>query len=120
METQPRALKMALEAVANGSQRSPYASSDASEEDYDSLKHDPLAIIGGAKGGGFVSSGVPSPPDVGNKKQPLETSSNSRPTPTRLKSIPITLNKLEERGRYVLTADDEAVKEILKLGIERV
>ncbi|PMD44299.1 MBOAT family protein [Hyaloscypha variabilis F] len=44
---------------------------------------------------------------------------NSRPGPPRLKSIPVTLNKLNEKGRYILTADDDALREILRTGIER-
>jgi sterol O-acyltransferase len=121
----PRSLKAALEAVTDSRRStngSDTASETASEEDYDALKHDPSAVVVGGKGGGFVAetSGAKTP-DTGKTYEGVKPpSSKSRPGPTRLKSIPVTLNKLKEHGRYVLTADDDALKEILKLGIERV
>jgi sterol O-acyltransferase len=81
-----------------------------------------MAVVAGGKGGGF--EGATSGPAVetnGSKAyQSLKVPSNSRPGPPRLKSIPVTLNKLKEKGRYILTADDDALREILKTGIERV
>ena len=119
-----RSMKMALGAV-DGSRRNSSADSiseSASEEDYDALRHDPMAVVAGGKGGGF--EGATSGPAVetnGSKAyQSLKVPSNSRPGPPRLKSIPVTLNKLKEKGRYILTADDDALREILKTGIERV
>ena len=119
----PRSLKAALEAVTNGSQSSSYASSEAtSEEDYDSLKHDPLTVVRSGKGGGFSNGDGASSPAVNEERtyEEVKVPSKSRPKAPRLKSIPVTLNKMEEKGRYVLTADDEALREILRMGIERV
>jgi len=121
----PRSLKAALEAVTDSrssTNGSDTASETASEEDYDAMRHDPSAVVVGGKGGGFVAEthGARTP-DVGKTYEGVKApSSKSRPAPIRLKSIPITLNKLTENGRYVLTADDDALREILKLGIERV
>lgn len=120
----PRSLKAALDAVTDSRRStsvSDTASETASEEDYDALKHDPSAVVVGGKGGGFVAEthGAKTP-DTGKTYEGLKASSSkSRPGPPRLKSIPVTLNKLKEKGRYVLTADDDALREILKVGIER-
>lgn len=121
----PRSLKAALEAVAGSGRSTNWsdtASETASEEDYDAMKHDPSAVVVGGKGGGFVAKAHESTTqDTGKTYEGVKSpSSKSRPAPMRLKSIPVTLNKLKEHGRYVLTADDDALSGILKLGIERV
>jgi sterol O-acyltransferase len=122
----PRSLKAALNAAAQlrrESSTSDSVVSDASEEDYDVMKHDPTTVVIGAKGGGFVTETSESSVLALNGKKIYEDiipNGNSRPGPTRMKSIPITLNKLKEKGRYILTADDAALREILKAGIERV
>ncbi len=128
----PRSMKAALDAVA-ASRRDSSGSGDsgisdtASEEDYDSLKHDPMAVVVGGKGGGFEAdpNGSSTIELNGNGKKTYEEiavvpKSKSGPGLTRLTSIPITLNRLREKGRYILTADDEALREILRIGIERV
>lgn len=120
----PRSLKSALKAVGR-SQNSGYTTPESSEEDYDALKHDPTAVIVGGKGGGFdeseKSSGDSGILANGSRTyEDIETVAKSKPMPPRLTSIPVTLNKLKEKGRYILTADDAALREILKLGIERV
>jgi sterol O-acyltransferase len=127
LHSPPRSLKAALEAVASSRGGSiDTASETASEEDYDALKHDPTAFVRGGKGGGFLadSNGVQTPDAATNGRQHKDTkipSSKSHPGSTRLKNIPVTLNKLKEPGRYVLTADDSsALSEILKMGMERV
>ncbi|TVY75987.1 Sterol O-acyltransferase [Lachnellula suecica] len=115
----PRSLKIALrEAVDSGRSSSPGTASE--EEDYDALKHDPTAIVVGGKGGGFAVE-ANGKEDVAQKSfEEIKASSvKRRPGATRLKSIPITLNKLQEKGRYILTADDDALKEILRIGMER-
>jgi len=127
LHSPPRSLKAALEAVASSRGGSiDTASETASEEDYDALKHDPTAFVRGGKGGGFLadSNGVQTPDAAINGRQHKDAkipSSKSHPGSTRLKNIPVTLNKLKEPGRYVLTADDSsALSEILKMGMERV
>ena len=120
----PRAMKLALDAVA----RRRYSTGDtpsemSSEEDYDALQHDPGTIIRGGKGGGVeADTSRPSTPLVNGAKvfEDLQIGSKKRPGVTRLKSIPVTLNKLKERGKYILTADDTALREILRAGVERV
>lgn len=133
----PRSLKTALDAVATDSRRnsSGDTQSETSEEDYDNLKHDPAAVVGGGKGGGYeeveashsmpelngISNGHSNANGNGLKNyEALKTDTHKRPGVPRLKSIPVTLNKLKEKGRYILTADDEALREILKSGLERV
>jgi sterol O-acyltransferase len=120
----PRSMKMALDAV-EGSRRNSSADStseSASEEDYDAFRHDPMAVVAGGRGGGFeaATNGAPVEANGGKVYEALKVPPNSRPGPPRLKSIPVTLNKLKEKGRYILTADDDALREILKTGIERV
>ena len=120
----PRSLKAVLESVADSRRESSgdTTSELSSEEDYDALKHDPEAIIAGGKGGGFVAETNGKTLDANKNKsyEEIKVPSRSRPGPTRLKSIPVTLNKLKEKGKYILTADDEALREILRIGIERV
>lgn len=119
----PRSLKVALEAVTDSGRStngSDTASETASEEDYDAIRHDPSAVVAGGKGGGFTHGAKT--PDTEKTYEGLKapSSKKSRPGPPRLKTIQVTLNKLKEHGRYVLTADDDALREILKVGIERV
>lgn len=127
----PQSLKMALNAVAD-SRRDSSGSGDsaisdtASEEDYDALQHDPTSVVVGAKGGGFVieangTSGATTGLNGDSKKtyEEIVPKPKSRPGAPRLQSIPVTLNKLKEKGRYILTADDGALREILRVGIER-
>ncbi|KAH8685930.1 MBOAT, membrane-bound O-acyltransferase family-domain-containing protein [Tricladium varicosporioides] len=120
----PRSLKAAFDAVKDSRRENltDTTSETASEEDYDSLNHDPAVLAEGAKGGGLVletngrSTVSPGVKSFGSIKTP---STKSRPGPVRLKSIPVTLNKLKEKGRYILTADDDALREILRAGMER-
>jgi len=120
----PRSMKMALGAL-DGSRRNnsaDSASESASEEDYDAIRHDPMAVVAGGKGGGFegAANGNGLETNGSQTYESLKVPKNSRPGPARLKSIPVTLNKLKEKGRYILTADDDALREILRTGIERV
>lgn len=124
----PRSMKAALNGnrkaeMRRDSSASDSLASDASEENYDELKHDPTTVIVGAKGGGFVAEMSDSSTEAQKGKktyQDVKSSSKSRPGPTRLKSIPVTLNRLREKGKYILTADDESLRDILKAGMERV
>ena len=119
----PRSLKAALEAVTDSSRSSigsDTASETASEEDYDALKHDPSAVVAGGKGGGYTqgTGTLETAKTYDELKAPSDK--KLRPGTPRLKSIEVTLNKLTENGRYILRAEDEALKELLKVGIVRV
>jgi sterol O-acyltransferase len=125
----PKTLKIALESVAGVRRESPSSASgdsnsiasDASEEDYDAMKPDPRTVVVGAKGGGFMVETDELTATNGKKTyEDIKTSTKSRPKPTRLKSIPVTLNRLNEKGRYILTADDDSLRQILRAGMERV
>ncbi|KAF4636995.1 hypothetical protein G7Y89_g1091 [Cudoniella acicularis] len=120
----PRSLKAAIDAVANNRRGSftDTASESASEEDYDSLTQDPTVIANGGRGGSFIRELNGNPPinsDLKSYADIKASSLKSRPDPPRLKSIPVTLNKLKEKGRYILTADDATLREILRAGLER-
>ncbi|KAE9378053.1 hypothetical protein N431DRAFT_328731 [Stipitochalara longipes BDJ] len=80
-----------------------------------------MAVVAGGKGGGFEGAANGNVVETNGSKtyESLKGPTNSRPGPARLKSIPVTLNKLKEKGRYILTADDDALREILRIGIER-
>ena len=116
----PRSLKAALEAVTDAGRNDSDATSTASEEDYDALKHDPMAVVNGARGGGFIeareSVKAADPVTTGRTYEELNTPFGAGPG--RLQNIPATLNKLKEHGRYILTADDHAPRG--PVGIERV
>jgi sterol O-acyltransferase len=119
----PQSLKTALDAIADSRRDSSADTTPGtSEEDYDAFRHDPMAVVAGGKGGGFKEATNGKTPEANGSKtyQLLKAPSNSRPAPARLKSIPVILNKLKEKGRYILTADDDALREILRTGIERV
>ena len=122
----PRSLKSAFQAAVGSGRSSSTdtASETASEEDYDALEHDPMTVVNGGRGGGFAadSDGNISPELSTEPAYEALKASKSKPRPgqIRLKSISVTLNKLNEKGRYVLTADDDALREILAMGIERV
>lgn len=105
--------------------------SSTSWEDYDALKADPASVVEGAKGGGFEREASPksheahaassdSLPDQKRfqilKPPSIET---GRPGYQRRKSIPIRLEKTDEKGRYLLMADDPELREIFRRGVER-
>lgn len=120
----PRSLKAALDGAKNARRNSGGNTPDsASEEDYDTLEHDPLTVIAGGKGGGFGHDGH----GKGGREGPnaedesdLQTSRRSKPIPPKLKSIPITLKKADQKGQYYLIAEDVELREILKRTVERV
>lgn len=114
-----QSLKIALAAVdRNRREYSDFSESD-SLEDYDTLKPDPMSIVGGGKGGGLdtdtaTATEVTVPQTVyAEIKIP---SQQSRQRPVRHKSIPVTLNKLQKRGKgqYTFEADDDALRDLLK------
>lgn len=120
----PRSLKVALDAAALANGHSGATTPDStSEEDYDKLQHDPLTVVAGGKGGGFSHDQQNGASHTESSREPktgLHKSRRSRSTPPNLTSIPITLKKADQKGQYYLIADDAELKEILKMGIERV
>jgi hypothetical protein len=120
----PRSLKVALDAAALANGHSGVTTPDStSEEDYDKLQHDPLTVLAGGKGGGFSLDQDDGASHIEPSTEPetgLHKSRRSRSTPPKLKSIPVTLKKADQKGQYYLIADDAELKEILKMGFERV
>jgi hypothetical protein len=120
----PRSLKVALDAAALVSGHSGETTPDSfSDEDYDKLQHDPLTVVAGGKGGGFSYDRDGEVSHIEPNKVPetgLHKSRRSRSTPPNLTSIPVTLKKADQKGQYYLIADDAELKEILKMGFERV
>ena len=120
----PRSLKAALDAAKNARRKSGGTTPDsASEEDYDNLQHDTLTVIVGGKGGTFDRDGDVKVNREGTEAETrpdLQASKRSRPTPPKLKSIPITLKRADQKGQYYLIAEDVELREILKRGVEMV
>jgi hypothetical protein len=119
-----RSLKVALDAAALANGHSGAATPDStSDEDYDKLQHDPLTVVAGGRGGGFTREGSGAAGSIERNKGPengQQKSRRSRSTPPNLTSIPVTLKKADQKGQYYLIADDAELKEILKMGFERV
>jgi sterol O-acyltransferase len=126
VEDRPRSMKIALDSIAT--QDSGTDSETASEEDYDLLKHDPTAVIIGGRGGGFNGEGGLRQRKLEETKEKVyeglkaeaESKTHSRSRAPSLKSIPITLKKSDQKGKYLLTADDQELSEILRIGLEKV
>lgn len=120
----PRSLKAALDAAKDARRISGANTPDSvSEEDYDTLEHDPLAVIAGGKGGGFGHDSRVEDSREGTNAEDgsdLQTSRRSKPIPPKLKSIPITLKKADQKGQYYLVAEDAELREILKRSVEKV
>lgn len=107
------------------------SSSGSDVEDYDKLKLDLTAVVAGSKGGGmdtehalrveekddFGIEGIRTP--EGPKLVVAALPEATSPTSRRRKSIQVILEKTDKRGRYILTADDPDIREILRNGIER-
>ena len=105
-----------------------------SEDDYDDLKIDPSTVVQGSKGGGLKGVATLAAPrsrlgleslgaiDTSRGNGTTATLSDapvSSISHTRRKSIPIKLEKTGTKGRYLLSADDPEIREILRRGIQR-
>ncbi|KAI9736816.1 MAG: acyl-CoA/sterol acyltransferase [Claussenomyces sp. TS43310] len=119
----PHSLKAALDAVAGSRGHNGHsdATSTASEEDYDNLRHDPQTMIMGGRGGGFLGSEEVSRIDqkVDTDSETTNSSKPKRPGLLSFKSIPVTLKKADEEGKYYLIADDVELKKLSKLSHEK-
>ncbi|KAI9676503.1 MAG: acyl-CoA/sterol acyltransferase [Caeruleum heppii] len=107
----------------NSQHSSSSAASTPSEEDYDALKLDPLSVIPGSKGGGLQSirrrtgSTLQAGEDGDDPNDDHEDSNGTKLRSRRRKSIPIKLEETGSKGRYLLTADDPEIREILRNGL---
>ena len=95
---------------------------DSSEEieDYDDLQLDPDTLVANTRTS-LDNAFRPAGPsldgtDDGKNRRESVPESESR---QRKSSIQIRLEKTDRKGRYILTADDPEIKEILRKGIER-
>jgi len=104
--------------------------SDDEVEDYDGLKLNPDTLISGSSGGGVQEKDIMNGhedqglaallPGNAIDEQAFEVigagsaTSFMAKTPTRRKSIQVTVEKTGRKGRYILTADDPEFREILR------
>lgn len=112
---------------------SPGGSSASVEvEDYDDLKREPATIVEGSHGGeideeakllnhnafgpGRGDSVVDGEGESEDGVRPADHRKKSR---DRRKSIQIKLERTDRKGRYLLTAEDSEIRDILRQGIER-
>lgn len=97
-------------------------------EDYDALSIDPDTLVDGSKGGVLaerrasssdrmnLSSSSPRHGHIRRGSEPYDSKKNGD---IRRRSIQIRLEKTDRKGRYILTADDPEIREILRKGMER-
>lgn len=101
--------------VARTGSRSDYAvaDNDSSDgiEDYDELHLDPDTLVANTR----------SSMEEEHRRLSVLSDGHSAPIPNldRRSSIQVRLAKTDRKGRYILTADDPEIKDILKKGIER-
>lgn len=112
---------------ANTSQRSSQSEGEE-EEDYDDLEPDPNTMIEGSSGAGLKvntnGSANGSVPHASSTEKMVEAvTPSSKPTRIplgdRRRSIQITLERTNKKGKYILTADDPEYREIMRNLIER-
>ncbi|KAK5119483.1 hypothetical protein LTR85_007583 [Meristemomyces frigidus] len=91
--------------------------SDDTIEDYDDIELDPDTLVANAR----KSMDAAYRPAIG--PDPSTSTSQSQPGMNGIHrkrgSIQIRLEKTDRKGRYVLTADDPEIREILRKGVER-
>ncbi|KAK5114550.1 hypothetical protein LTR62_002485 [Meristemomyces frigidus] len=87
-------------------------------EDYDEMELDPDTLIANTRKSMDTSL---RPGAAGNMADPLTAQNPPSHERDRRKrnSIQIRLEKTDRKGRYVLTADDPEIREILRKGVER-
>ncbi|RDW57990.1 hypothetical protein BP6252_13401 [Coleophoma cylindrospora] len=117
----PRALKEALKAAGRDYEGTSLdvVSDSASEEDYDALLHDPMTVKLGGKGGGYDVHSKGPAQDTDKEYDNSIAPTKSTPSLKKLKSVPVILKRSTENGRYILRADDETLRELLQLSVER-
>ena len=118
---------------SDSSEAASTTSSARSEYDYDAVRLDPPAVVQGSSGGGLQTKAtLETTPHSqvnliksGNKHGDVLKINTQLPAGStyghhnRRRSIPIKLQKTGTKGKYLLSADDPEIKEILRRGIER-
>ncbi|KAF2402182.1 hypothetical protein EJ06DRAFT_554865 [Trichodelitschia bisporula] len=99
------------------------ANTPSEEENYDNLEYTSETLVKGSKGAGaeehFASerqaatTARDAPSQTGLKRR------GSNAADSRRRSIQVTLEKTGKKGRYILTADDPELRDILRAQIER-
>jgi sterol O-acyltransferase len=94
------------------------------EEDFDNLKPDPNTTIEGSKGGGLEEDATLQPAHRSTTE--LDALDNNhlpkgveKALLRRRTSIPVRLEKTNTKGKYLLSADDPDILEILRRGAQR-
>ncbi|KAI9772102.1 MAG: acyl-CoA/sterol acyltransferase [Geoglossum simile] len=96
-------------------------SDTTSDDDYDTLKMDPSAMVTGGRGGGFLAR----EDQTWNEKYPekhykgASEDSVDENRRERRQSIPVKLERTDKAGRYLLTSDDPELRELLSIYTER-
>lgn len=106
-----------LDDAPNEDDASGAALSDDSIEDYDRLEVDPDTLVANTRKSlddSYRPSNAAMPDDHDNNQDSSEAYSHKKRN-----SIQITLARTDKKGRYVLTADDPEIKDILQKGLER-
>jgi sterol O-acyltransferase len=97
-------------------------SSVSDNEDYDELRLDPSAVMDGSTGAGAElslqhrDSAIVMDEDTPRKNGKRQDGDTNG---ARRQSIQVIFEKTNKKGRYILTADDPELREILKAGLQR-
>ncbi|KAK4548925.1 hypothetical protein LTR36_008698 [Oleoguttula mirabilis] len=95
--------------------------SDDTIEDYDEIELDPDTLVANARKSmnGAYRPAVGPESSVMSTQQPKPGKNGKNGKYGKRGSIQIRLEKTDRKGRYVLTADDPEIREILRQGVER-
>ena len=99
------------------------SSGPGSEEDYDALKVDPSTVMEGGKGGGLegkatLESPRRSPYSLTMLDNAKTRESESNRAEKRRKSVSVVLEETARKGKYLLSANDADIVEIIRRGTE--
>ena len=95
-------------------------SSSSSEEDYEHLQANPATVVRGSKGGHLSVAGDVEPSSYSSGQSgAYEEQRASSPKHRRRASIPVLLEKTDQKGEFKLTADDPDLRRMIKSGLKR-
>nr|XP_023908651.1 probable sterol O-acyltransferase 1 [Quercus suber] len=100
----------------------PDVDSDGSLEDYDTLEVDPDTLVANSRRGmssSYRPSGSVMSTELNDEARTQAGSDVAGTAQSKRSSLHVRLAKTDTRGRYVLTADDPELQEILRKGLER-